>query len=327
MPLQASGQISFTNIAGELSITSTNASLRSMSSRAGKTTPDFMSDFYGYDNKFLMSGYYLIAGGGGGGRGNNFAGGGGGGGYINSWNSSVSLDKGIAYPLTVGTGGPASPSSAGQSTNGTNSVFHTFTAIGGGRGASSNNAAGNGGSGGGAAYPYTTGGSPTAGQGFSGGNTFDAYPGYPIEIRSGGGGGAAGPGVTSYFGESYITPNGGPGHSLEYPLSDRGGGGGGSANSSGAAGFGGSGGGGTGSPGTNNLVGASGGAQQGGGGGGGLSSYGAGSGGSGIILIKIPSSITPTFTAGVTQSLFSNSGGIKIYSITAAGVSDTVTFS
>jgi hypothetical protein len=48
MPLQASGQISFSNIATELTIASSNLSLRSMSSTAGKTVPDAVSEFYGF---------------------------------------------------------------------------------------------------------------------------------------------------------------------------------------------------------------------------------------------------------------------------------------
>ena len=55
MALQSSGQISFSNIAGELG-SSTPYSLRGMSDFAGFGTPDTMSEFYGYD-----------AGGGGGG--------------------------------------------------------------------------------------------------------------------------------------------------------------------------------------------------------------------------------------------------------------------
>jgi hypothetical protein len=48
MPLQASGQISFSNIATELALASSDLSLRSMSSTAGKTVPDSMSEFYGF---------------------------------------------------------------------------------------------------------------------------------------------------------------------------------------------------------------------------------------------------------------------------------------
>ena len=42
--------LSFSQIRTELSAASTNVSLRSMSSTAGKTTPDAVSEFYGYSN-------------------------------------------------------------------------------------------------------------------------------------------------------------------------------------------------------------------------------------------------------------------------------------
>lgn len=47
MPLQASGQISFTNVATEIAVANSNLSMRSMSSDTGGTIPDAMSDFYG----------------------------------------------------------------------------------------------------------------------------------------------------------------------------------------------------------------------------------------------------------------------------------------
>jgi hypothetical protein len=52
----------------------------------------------------------------------------------------------------------------------------------------------------------------------------------------------------------------------------------------------------------------------------------AGNGGSGIVVISISSARTATFTGGVTQT---NAivGANRVYTITQAGVSDTVTFS
>ena len=47
MPLQASGQISFSNVATEIAVANSNLSMRSMSSDTGGTIPDAMSDFYG----------------------------------------------------------------------------------------------------------------------------------------------------------------------------------------------------------------------------------------------------------------------------------------
>ena len=51
----------------------------------------------------------------------------------------------------------------------------------------------------------------------------------------------------------------------------------------------------------------------------------AGSGGSGVVILSIPEANTATFSGGVTQTS-TTSGGRRIYTITAAGVSDTVTF-
>jgi hypothetical protein len=50
-----------------------------------------------------------------------------------------------------------------------------------------------------------------------------------------------------------------------------------------------------------------------------------GNGGSGIIILKYKDTLTATFSGGVTQST-SSSGGFKISNITAAGVSDTVSW-
>ena len=48
MALPGSGQLSFSAIAGELGVSLSNVSLRSMSSTAGFSTPDAVSEFYGY---------------------------------------------------------------------------------------------------------------------------------------------------------------------------------------------------------------------------------------------------------------------------------------
>jgi hypothetical protein len=48
------------------------------------------------------------------------------------------------------------------------------------------------------------------------------------------------------------------------------------------------------------------------------------SGGSGIVIVKIPDTYTATFSGGVTQTN-SSAGGFKTYIVTAAGVSDTIT--
>lgn len=102
------------------------------------------------------------------------------------------------------------------------------------------------------------------------------------------------------------------------------GGGGGQVNVS-TVGKGGSGGGGNGG---NNANGEAGVANFGGGSGGngGTGVTTSQNGGSGVVILKIPDTRSATFSGGVTQTLVTT-GGYKIYRITAAGVSDTVTFS
>ena len=58
MALQSSGQISISDIATELSAGSTNLSLRSLSSTAGFTTPDAVSEFYGYSHATYSNSHY-----------------------------------------------------------------------------------------------------------------------------------------------------------------------------------------------------------------------------------------------------------------------------
>lgn len=50
-----------------------------------------------------------------------------------------------------------------------------------------------------------------------------------------------------------------------------------------------------------------------------------GSGSGGVVVLKIPETYSATFTGGVSQSNYS-SLGYKIYTITAAGAADTITF-
>lgn len=50
MALPSSGQLSLSAIAGELGVSLSNVSLRSMSATAGFSTPDAVSEFYGYSN-------------------------------------------------------------------------------------------------------------------------------------------------------------------------------------------------------------------------------------------------------------------------------------
>jgi hypothetical protein len=131
--------------------------------------------------------YLVVAGGGGGG-----GGGGGAGGMLAS---SVSVNPGSSFTVTVGAGGTGCTNqNTADSTSGSNSVLTGFTAIGGGYGGSGsgNFAGGNGGSGGGGSLSSSTtgtsaGGTATSGQGNAGGTaTSSSNPGW----TSGGGGGA-----------------------------------------------------------------------------------------------------------------------------------------
>jgi len=223
----------------------------------------------------------------GGGTGGYFGGGGGGAGgviYRNSFAVSTSQ-----IPVTVGDGGASSTYQTRIS--GSNSVFSTLTAIGGGGGGNYFNAGLSGGSGGGGSG--ASGGSGTAGQGNAGGNGL-GDPKYP----TGGGGGAGSTGQTATSADSTSSGNGGNG--VSYSISGSavtyaGGGGGGSGlccNTGtcciGNPGAGGAGGGGAGATSSTNAV--AGIPNTGGGGGGGyyatLTLRNGAAGGSGVVIVR-----------------------------------------
>lgn len=236
----------------------------------------------------------VVAGGGGGGS--NRGGGGGAGGLVFSPNFSLTPSSTIT--ATIGAGGAAQ-------TNGSNSVFGTITAIGGGRGGShdptptvvTNNGQA-GASGGGAAMNYNSdifiGGAATLNQGNIGGTSGVAGTDQPRNTGGGGGAGQAGRaganGNASWT--SGTTPKGGDG--LQYsqfstvggsPAGWFAGGGGGSRGGSDRQGAGaGAGGQGGGGAGTTTATGTAGIANTGGGGGGSESTGGAG--GSGVVLVR-----------------------------------------
>jgi hypothetical protein len=231
----------------------------------------------------------VVAGGGGG-----ASGGGGAGGLI--YNPSFTVTPGNSYTVTVGAGGNAGQCDSGnisgnQATAGSNSVFASLTAIGGGRGASTNSTGGSayqqggaGGSGGGAAADgagTNFGGAGTAGQGNDGGGN-GALQSSPYGV--GGGGGAGFPGTTS----RKTTAAGGGGTGLNFSINGTptwyAGGGGGGAYTTNTPGAGGLGGGGLG--GTSAGNGTAGTASTGGGGGGAGSSRAGAAGGSGIVIIR-----------------------------------------
>ena len=268
---------------------------------------------------------YLVVAGGGGGAG---YGGGGAGGYRCSVSgessgggasaeSPLSLVAG-SYTITVGAGGPGQSGTTSTASNGANSVFSNIISTGGGNGGSGSGVAGlTGGSGGGGGLSSASGGSGTADQGFDGGNGASA--------EGGGGGGA------SQVGSVGVANNAGDGgdgvaSSITGSSVTRAGGGGGGDNS-GTGGTGGTGGGGNGG---NNGSGMTAGATNTGGGGGGYGSTNAlgAAGGSGVVIFKIPSSISASFTVGITEASGGNGqlvGDYRVYTVTAG--TGTVTFS
>ena len=148
---------------------------------------------------------YLVAAGGGSGGGDR-GGGGGGGGVITNFPTpagSIITLTATGFPITVG-GGGAGVGDNSTGNQGSNSVFSTITAAGGGKGGSapsSGSPGGAGGSGGGGAGPSASGGpgnnpsipSPNGGpQGNNGGTNPGPLPG--LAMGGGGGGGKGGTG-------------------------------------------------------------------------------------------------------------------------------------
>ena len=249
--------------------------------------------------------YLIVAGGGGGGGG---VGGGGGAGGVLSGNTALS--SGTTYSITVGSGG-AGVSDYGPGADGGNSTFNGLTAIGGGGGGGYSPATvGRPGGSGGGANGYSsgrTGGAGTAGQGNNGGDGAGSSQGY-----AGGGGGASQKGGNAYYsGTDNANSYGGAGGHGKFSYITGTpayyGGGGGAASGVGSVdtglpAFGGAGGGGQGGsdtpPGTFgfNAV-----ASTGGGGGGSRDYPPAGNGGSGVVILSIPTSqYTGTYTGGPT---------------------------
>jgi hypothetical protein len=270
----------------------------------------------------------VVAGGGGGGFGEanylgDAGGGGGAGGVI--YNSAYQITNAAAITVTVGSGGVGSQYTVNGSA-GSNSVFGSLTAIGGGLGCNQETNASsinNGGSGGGGGGSCTSGtkiaGSGTAGQGFNGGISLDNATFFCNVRAGGGGGGAGGPGLDAAVGG--VGGNGGPGNA--YSISGTstyyggGGGGGGAAGNTTGGGLGGIGGGGSGSGaynGSATLTGQHGTANTGGGGGSAGSGVGtAGNGGSGIVIVRYPG--LPAATGGTIAYL----NGYTIHTFTTSG--------
>ena len=279
---------------------------------------------------------YLVVAGAGGGR----TGGGGAGGLRTSYGSAsgggsssetqLTLNTSTNYPATVGAGGAGAPAYSSAASSGTNSIFNSITSIGGGYGGQNFGPTGaNGGSGGGGAAFINNGlgGIGTANQGKNGGV---GYYGGSGGFYGGGGGG----GASLIGGDANTTTttagNGGSGLSVSITGSSvayaGGGGGGMHGDAQGyVAGTGGSGGGGNGGLQPSSQGGASGsnGVPNTGGGGGGGASYisttpgfAGGDGGSGVVILRYPSSYTITIGSGLTGTT-STAGVIKITTLTA----------
>jgi len=262
--------------------------------------------------------YLVVAGGGGSGTGASLqAGAGGAGGFLTG---SLAVSGATNYTVTVGGGGA-------ENANGTNSVFSSVTSTGGGKGGSNasgltnGSTGGSGGGGSGSGFGGRTGGAGTAGQGNNGGL------GILFGGSSGGGcGGGGGAGAVGAAGVGNVGGNGGVGLanpivgstigqnvSGTYYLS--GGGGGTNRSGSGAGvGTGGSGGGGAGQPTTGGTNGT---ANTGGGAGGGQAA-GAGIGGSGVVILAYPSTLSDLVSigAGLTYTKTTLSGN-TVYTFTS----------
>lgn len=253
---------------------------------------------------------YLVVAGGGGAN----SGGGGAGGYIEG--TGLTVTSNVAYTITVGAGGTGVNQASGTlPTSGNNSVFSSFTAIGGGASGRTDTAQNgvSGGSGGGGAGDGrgATGGTGTSGQGNNGGGapTNSPYPG-------GGGGGASAAGAA---GSSSAGGNGGNGTASSITGSSvtrAGGGGAGGAFSSATPGTGGTGGGGNGGA-SGGGSGTAGTANTGGGGGGFIDYTNAarfgGNGGSGVVIIR--------YLGGqkATGGTVTSSGGYTIHTFNSSG--------
>lgn len=226
--------------------------------------------------------YLVVAGGGAGGS--NVSGGGGGGGLRTG---TVVLDKGVLQSITIGGGGarPANDS-WNRGGNGGSSSFGSIAATGGGGGSGYGDGGASGGSGGGSGVN----GSPGAGNA-GGYNPVEGYAGgsgpWGTTSQTGGGGGAngaggspaAGPGRT-VFGNTYSAGGVGKGYYGSESFDQA------SNTGNGADGC-------------------------------GQGYVRTGSGGSGVVILKFLSSVTPASTSGSPQ--ISTDGSYSLYKFTGNG--------
>jgi hypothetical protein len=267
--------------------------------------------------------FLVIAGGAGGGA-RRTGGGGGAGGYRTSTGtsggggsaeSSLSFVPGIVYTVTVGGGGAISTNGVNSSISGTG--LSTITSTGGGAGGDdtvfgpgANGSGFSGGSGGGSRSnsPGAVGGAGTANQGFRGGNSGSGT------IRGSGGGGAGATGNDASVSDTGIGGAGVASSITGSSITRAGGGGGGSSQPDNPVG--GVGGGGTGAN-SSNTGATAGTTNTGSGGGGGGGSGGAAAGGSGVIILRVP---TANYSGTTTGSpTVTTSGSNTILTFNASG--------
>jgi len=291
------------------------------------STQGWLAMSAGYDvdapfEQFYTVSYLSVAGGGaGGGR---RGGGGGAGGIVQG---TVSLSRRITYTITVGAGGTgfgaapaAPPASIGGNSTISGTPITTITSAGGGGGGLSappgapgtpGLSGGSGGGGGGTNGPANVGalGSGTPGQG---------NPGTAGVVQAGGGGGGGGATASPGPGPGIAGPGGNglassiTGSSVTYA----GGGGGGTNSPTVFAGTGGTGGGGNGG-GAPGISAGGGGVNLGGGGGGAGGALTSGSGGSGVVILSMP---TANYTGEYTGTVsVTTSGANTILSFTGSG--------
>ena len=251
--------------------------------------------------------YFIV--GGGGSSSANITGGGGAGGLVNS---TFDTQRGTTYTVLVGAGAAAPNISPHPAPGSNSSIVNTITAYGGGSSPYytyyTNGLSGGSGSGG-LAWNITTGANVTGGNGIQGqGNAGGS--GWAVNGQGGGGGGGGAGGVGGNS-TATIAGNGGIGSIIPYPLTSVGqlyngnyylaaGGGGGGVNTIVTAGTGGIGGGGNGGQ-SYGQIGYAGTVNTGSGGGGASgnsNSNGGAQGGSGVVILKIPTTYYSGNTTG-----------------------------
>jgi hypothetical protein len=313
----------------EISLTPTTYS--SVSSPSVTTTITDLAGTITNTTPNLTSIEVLVVAGGGGGGG-DVGGGGGGGGVIYHPSFTVTSTPGTSYTATVGSGGVGVPfTGVGQvaGAQGSDSIFGTLTAKGGGGGAiwSGGLTGANGGNGGGGSNINLGGNSTQSSQSGDSGTYGYGFPGgagtSSSQYQAGGGGGAGGPGGAGYTYNSGLAGAGGAGgigylSSISGTPTYYGGGGGGGGNNQGGAG--GLGGGGFGVSRDNPTTsrGADGQANTGGGGGGCGGYSGNSNGGSGIVIVRYPlpvRAIGGTITTSGNYAIHTFTSGTSTFSV------------